>query len=211
MISNLRGVTLIEIVVAIFIIVLFSTIIISDFPKMQRQSALSRVAYKIAQDLRRAEDLGLSGVLTKDINGALIAAKGYGIYIYISPVPSIYATKYLIYADISDGMDGMANRKYDGTFDTDYCVDQVSPAEDCVIEIIDLIQQNPSLYIKQINNISNNNGYYTSINFSPPGPTTSIANLITGQTAVEIVFGLITDSSAIRKVLVNTSGLINVQ
>ena len=64
-----RGITLVEVVVVIFIVALFTIILISDFPKMLRQLALSRVSYNFAQDLRKAQDLGLSGIALKDKNG----------------------------------------------------------------------------------------------------------------------------------------------
>jgi type II secretory pathway pseudopilin PulG len=206
-----KGISLIEIVVVIFIIILFSTILISDFPKIKTQFSLSQGAYKLAQDLRKAQDLGLSGVRLNDANRQPIAVKGYGVYIDISSPP---AEQYAIYADVPDA-DGNSDQKYSGGSSYPLCekVDQGYPITnpritDCVIEVIDLRKENPSLYIKSISGI---NGTNTSINFSPPDPITKIDNLSSGQSAIGIILGLTSDSSAKRTVQVNTSGLINVQ
>lgn len=182
--NSQKGISLVEIIVVIFIIAIFSTILISDFPTIQRQFALSRAAYKLAEDLRRAQDLSLSGVKTNDSSGQPIAkVYGYGVYFNLS-VP----TQYIIYADV-----GNFQRYISG---------------DPIIETTDISKDNPSLYIKQINNI---NGAYVSINFSPPDPTIKIDNLSSGNSEIGIVLGLNSDSSAIRTVWANTSGLINVQ
>ena len=199
-ISNFRGITLIEVVVVIFIISLFSMILISDFPKIQRQFALSRVAYKLAQDLRKTQDLALSGVIIKDQNGSSIAIKGYGIYVNLMQS----TTQYLIYADVTPG-----DRKYIGNFSTSLCSQSVAQTSDCPIEIIDVSKENSDLYIKDIKNVIGNNGY--GVNFSPPNPKIDINTLSLGKSEIGIVLGLRSDSSAIRTVWTNTSGLINVQ
>ena len=72
-----KGVTLVEIILVIFMITMFSGILVYNFPRVLKQFALSGASYKLAQDLRKVEDLGLSGVET--IEGA----KGYGLYINI--------------------------------------------------------------------------------------------------------------------------------
>ena len=209
-ISNSQGITLIEIVVVIFITVLFFLILISDFPKIQRQFALSRVAYELAQDLRKTQDLGLSGVQLIDKNGQPISIKGYGVYVNLV---AQFKTQYIIYADVN------GDQKYSSDLTFPLCdeADQTSGqlVSDCVIKIIDIKDSNnggnPNLYIKQINNINNPSIGFTSINFSPPNPTIKIDNLNSGQSGIEIVLELSADASASRKVLVNTSGLINVQ
>ena len=206
------GVTLIEIIVVLFIIALFTVILITDFPKILRQYALSRVTYKLGQDLRRTEDLGLSGIKLLDKNGTPILVKGYGIYFN----NNISQTKYLIYADVAGAADtttgiGLSNQKYDGDFDTtDYCeaVDQTASLRttDCIIDIIDLTKENQSLSVALSDGFDDN---YTSINFSPPAPVTTIDNLTAGYSTIEI--DLQNTDGATRAVFVNTSGLIDVQ
>jgi Tfp pilus assembly protein FimT len=201
-----RGVTLVERVVVIFLVAIFSAILISDFPRIQRQFALSRVSYKLAQDLRRTQDLGLSGIKTLDKNKIQIAVKGYGIYIdFTSSVK-----KYAIYADIYDG-DASHNQKYSGSSSYVYC-DAEIPTTDCVIDVIDVSNENSSLYIKRIDNLGVS-ATNVSINFTPPSPTTTINidNIVSGNSKVGIVLGLTSDNSSERTIWINTSGLINVQ
>jgi len=197
--SNLKfskkGFTVIELIVVVFIIVLLSAILVSDFPKIKKQLALSRSAYQLAQDLRKAEDLGLSGVQTKDKNNVLITAKGYGIYISTSQ-----STFYLIYADIDD------SKAYNNVQLCDSSVRDVN--KDCTIEKIDLSQQSSSLFISSLVDDLGNSYISTSINFNPPDPTTTIAGLNASATKIGIV---LSNGLSTRTVWVNKAGLINVQ
>ena len=201
-----KGITLVEIVVAIFIITLFSLIMISDFPKIMKRFALSRATYKLAQDLRRVEDLGLSGIKITDKYKVLVTGvNGYGIY--INPT----YTQYAIYADI--GAEPLNRQRYSGIPDiTDLsarCDQQDNPVNDCIIETVDISKENSSLFIATpIINTSSNN---ISINFSPPDPITKIDGLSAPHSEIGIVLGISTDSSITRKVFVNTSGLIRVE
>ena len=230
MIKNLKlkiknssaGITLVELVVVIFIIGLFSVILISDFPKIERQFALSRVTYKLAQDLRRAQDLGLSGVPTADINGDTIAVKGYGLYVNYGDSN----TKYVIYADVPGAPDvnGVRNsdQKYSGDLSYPLC-EKVDPAingtliSDCVVSLVDISKENPSLYIKGVTTTSGDTTVSTtggvSINFRPPNPNTSISDEsnVPLHSSVSIIFGLKTDNAAARMVSANTFGLIEVK
>lgn len=184
-----KGITLVEIMVAIAIITLFSMILIADYPKIKRQFALSRAVYKFAQDLRKTQDLGLSGVQLKNGAGNMVNAKGYGIYINLPA-----SKQYTIYAD------------------TYVPTDYMYTSGDYIIEIIDISKEEPGVFISGIksgiNNISNN---WTSINFNPPNPYTTIENLNPGQNSIEIVFALSVDPLITRAVSINTSGLIEVK
>jgi len=204
-----KGISLIELIVVIFIIVLFTMITIANFPKIQRQYALSGSAYKLAQDLRKVQDMSLSGVSVTDKNGYLIAVKGYGIYVNL--IKS--TTQYIIYADVA-AANGSSDQKYSGDLTYPLCANvnqSVNPLlSDCVIEIININQQNSSLSIQSLTQSPTNaTSSYTSINFSPPAPTTKIDGLISGNNSVGI-FLQNTDVST-KKVWTNTSGLINVQ
>jgi len=204
-----KGISLVELVVVIFIITLFSLIIISDFPKIQRQFALSRATYKLAQDLRKAQDLGLSGVTINDKNGVQIPVKGYGVYVNLSQSNA----QYLVYADV--GLNDP--QKYSGD-PVSLCADvnQASDgqlAADCVLEVINVKDENQSLSIENpiINTIT---GQYTSINFAPPSPIINIDNINTNNNPPDnSKVGIVlknTDGST-RTVWINTSGLINIQ
>ena len=189
-----KGITLVEIVVVIFIITMFSVILISDFPQIQRQYALSRAAYKLAQNLRRVQDLGLSGVKIKNDAGESLQAAGYGLYIDLRNPP---AKQYLIYADTcrADSRYGMDSSCNNG-------------GQDYIIETINVVDDGPSVFIKAINNV---NALFTSINFSPPNPYINIENLSSQKTNIEIVLALSYDPSITRSVSMNTAGLIEVK
>lgn len=220
--NNGKGVTLIEIVVVVFLIALFSVIMISDFPKIQRNFALSRSAYKFAQDLRKAEDLGLSGVSLYHKEGEEpIMVKGYGFYVNKS---NPLARQYVIYADVAGEPDGYGVRSSDQEYNYNGSYDLCADAEfgngerktDCVIELIDLGDINSNLFISDIIDSSENpiSANAISINFSPPNPDINIKDSdgnTYNTTRIGFVLGLISDTSATRKVWVNTSGLINVQ
>lgn len=200
-----KGITLIEIVIIICIIAIFAVILVADFPKIQRQFALSRIAYKFGQDIRRAEDLGLSGVAIKDDLGNSINAKGYGIFVNRDK-----QQQYGIYADRG------GDYKYDGN--QQFCssiTDINGLIYDCIVEIIDISKEDLSLYIKGFKNASGNP---ISINFRPPDPIVNIENICDQENCayeyknkIGIVFGLTTDDSAERTVYINTSGLIEVK
>ena len=207
-----NGVTLIEIMAVVLIIGIFSAIVIADFPTIQKHFALSRASYQLSQDLRKIQDLGLSGVQTKDMAGNPIPVQGYGIYIDAASA----SQQYVIYADINDG-NPADNQVYSGLSSFPLCSQKVNPTTDCVLEVVNIAGSDPDIYIKDLDNIT---GFpiasSTSVNFSPPNPTVNIDNLCTtcpypANTQVGIVLGLHSDNYAERTVWINTSGLISVQ
>lgn len=206
-----RGITLIELLVVIFIIAMFSLIAISDFPKILRDSGLSKITHKLSQDLRSVQDISLSGVSVKDMGECVVPAKGYGVYFTMTNT-----NQYLIYADVS----GDKEYNYDpfGTECSEIqyygatCRDRLPGIdEDCVIKVVSIIEDNASLSIKQITD--SNSNYLTtnsmaSINFNPPDPTTTITANGARSSDIVVIFQN-TDGSE-RRVIVNTSGLISV-
>jgi len=75
---NQKGFTLIELLVATSVIVIISSIFLADYKTGQRQFALERSAHKLAQDLRRAEELSMSAK-SYDCGNDDYKMKGYGI------------------------------------------------------------------------------------------------------------------------------------
>jgi len=194
-----KGVTLVEILVAIAIITLFSMILIADYPKMKRQFSLSRAVYKFAQDLRKTQDLGLSGVQIKDDAGDVVVAKGYGVYFTLMSPPT---TEYKIYADRGDTPD----QRYENN--TQLCSNIIDSQLDCVVETINIGKEEPGVFIKQINHVDYE---WVSINFNPPNPETTIEGLSVGNNSVEVVFAQSFNPLITRTVSINTSGLIEVR
>jgi hypothetical protein len=209
--NSSKGITIVEIAVVVFIIMLFTTILIANFPKILRQMALSKATYKLEQDLRKTEDLALSGVKVKDKNGCPVPVKngsGYGIYI-----PSVPTTQYAIYADVTGDYKYTNGPVYPKCTDVSYYSDsactqkQPSNQADCVTDIIDIAGENPGagLSITNLQNVASP----TSINFIPPNPKIIIDNLSGSSSTIGISLKN-SDSSTIT-VQVSTSGLISVQ
>lgn len=187
--NNLKkGITLIEVIVVVFIIALFSAILISDFPKIQRQFALSRATYKLAQNFRRAQDMGLSGQF-RDFSGKI--PTGYGIYVDLTAGET---EKYIIYADIYDGNGG--DQEYTST-------------QDQIIETIDFRSEEKGVVIKEIEGVFIQK---VSINFKPPNPEISISDLLPDENRIGIVLGLSAyPQGQTRTVFVNKAGLIEIE
>ena len=197
-----RGTTLVELIVAIAIIAIFSVIVIANFPRIKKQFSLSRATYKLAQDIRRAEDLGLSG--SQAVDG--LEAKGYGFYVD----DKMNNKEYLIYADTNDPAD--SRYTYYGD-DVDY-----------IIETIDFVDTEPGVFIERMYIINSVGAEFDitllSINFSPPNPDITIVtdaeNIYYGEDVsnikkVGIVLSLDTDQYSKRTIFINSSGLIEIE
>ncbi len=180
-----KGFTIIEVLVVAGIIVVFSIILISDFPQARLQFSLSRTAYKFEQDLRRAQGYSLASAKYTDPQGNVQTVAGYGVH-----VDAADNKKYVVYADAFP-----ANGKYD---DQDY-----------VVDTIDINAAEPGIIIKEIRTIDGND---VSINFMPPNPITAITDTSGQQlTNVDIVFSLEGDTTKTKTVSINTTGLIEIQ
>lgn len=181
-----KGFTMVELLVVILIIAIFPTIVISNFPKIKLQFTLSRVSYKFAQDIRRAQDMALSSAQYKDSFGMPKAIDGYGVY---ADITSLGNKKYIIYADAQPG-----NQQYD--------------ALDYLVETIDFSSTEPGVIIKEIGDVFNNK---VSINLNSSNLDTKITQLKKNQNNVNVVFALKSDVTSTRNVSVNKSGLVEVK
>ncbi len=173
---------MVEIIVVIFLISMLLMILAANFPKIQRQFALSKAVHKFAQDARKAEDLALSG------SAVIEGAKGYGIYIRLN---NNIATEYTLYADI----------------DNSWQYEEYEESQDVVIETISLGEQAFGVQISGLEYLESGSAS-TSINFSPPNPAVEISNLQQNSNRIGIVFNLKSDPQNQRTVYIYTSGLI---
>jgi prepilin-type N-terminal cleavage/methylation domain-containing protein len=96
--KNLRGFTLTEILVTIAIIVILSGLIIANSGTGQSQLALSRSANKLAQDIRRAQEMAMSAKECDECGG--VVPKRYGIYMTKD------SNEYILFADYPGDSDG---------------------------------------------------------------------------------------------------------
>ena len=92
--AGLGGFTLIELLVTISIIVILTGIVLVSYQSGKKQFALQRAANKLAQDIRRAEEMALAAE-TCCTSPATVPAGGYGIYLQ-----DANDTYYHLYADI---------------------------------------------------------------------------------------------------------------
>jgi len=92
--STNKGFTLTELLVVIAVISILSAIILPSYRTGERQFALQRSAYKVAQDIRMAQEMAMSA---KEFPGAPASFKGsYGINFQIN------STSYTLFADLNE-------------------------------------------------------------------------------------------------------------
>ncbi len=183
---KLPGFTIIELLVVIAVITILPVIVFSNFPQVKLQFALNRAAYTFLQEARKAQDLSLSGVAYKDSFGIEQPVAGYGIYLNTASATN---KKYILYADRFPG-----NHQYDPS--------------DYIIETVDIDATEPGVMIESLGNVF---GGKTSIDFSSPNANVSINQLDKNANNVEVIFGLESDASKTKSVLVHISGLIEIQ
>ncbi len=176
-----RGFTIIEIMVVLALMTSFLLVLISNFPQIRLNLSLSRTVHGFLQNTRKIQNTSMK---YKDANGVERPISGYGVYVDMSD-----NKKYIIYAD-----------KYPGNFQYDL--------GDYLVSVIDLSVIEPGIIIKEVQNVVGNN---VSINFTPPGPTTTITQLQPNQSNVNIIFAIEDDLAQERTVSVNTSGLVEIK
>jgi len=102
------GFTLVEMLTVLFIMAVISGLVFANYRSGNQQFALENEAYRIAQDIRRVQEMAMS---SKDVGG--VSPESYGIYFEGSGLG------YKIYAETSLP----ANSHYDAT---DLTVEDVS-------------------------------------------------------------------------------------
>ncbi len=126
------GFTLVEILLALFLIVFFTGLTIANYKTGGRQLALQRSANQLAQDIRRAEQKAISTVECQECGG-IIPQGGYGIYLCQGD------NSYLLYADTSpaggngaydDGGDDIVETI---DFETGVYIESIAPVSDMSI------------------------------------------------------------------------------
>lgn len=188
--ENGRGFTLTEILVVIFIISLLGTVTFVNYRQGGEIITLQRAAYKLAQDIRRAQEMAIAAEKC-ELCGGIIPETGYGVVLSIVWVDSdLNNKKYQIYADVF-GKNEFFN-----------------PGKETIVETIEL---ESGIIIKEISSFSN---LYerVSINFKPPDPKMKIKHEIGPPKSEKtlITLSLETDSSKTKTIEVNIAGLIEI-
>jgi len=177
-----RGFTLIEVLIVVAITVLLSGLVFANYKDSQKRYSLAQAIQKLASEIRRVQNMAISG---KEIAGVCEGDVGQPCYGYGVKVEEGEDDSYKIYADWND----------DHVF---------KGSDDKVAETIYL----PSVI--RIQSVSPDDEL--NIFFKPPDPITYI-NGDSGASALpgEIVLEVIGNSSLTKKVIVTSSGLIEVE
>jgi prepilin-type N-terminal cleavage/methylation domain-containing protein len=87
-----KGFTLIELLVVIAIISIMSALVLPNLGFSEKQFSVVTSAYKLAQDMRRVQEMGMSSI---EFNGS-IPLGGYGIRVLNS------SNSYILFADVDN-------------------------------------------------------------------------------------------------------------
>ena len=90
-----KGFTLVEFLVAVTIITIFSVIILANYEPGEQNLALQRTVHQVAQDVRRTQEMSMSARKSSACSDD-VPTGGYGIYFYD---PAINQTSYVLFAD----------------------------------------------------------------------------------------------------------------
>ncbi|GMX58987.1 MAG: hypothetical protein MCSN_6420 [Candidatus Microsyncoccus archaeolyticus] len=177
-----KGLTLVEMLIVISIAVLFSAMVFGNYNVGKEGLALERAAQKLSQDLRRAQEMGLSGYFPTGFNAA-------GLYFDESSP----ATSYILY---NNSTSDATNYYYQSSTDS----------------IRETINIETGIKICNIIDDDNGSITYPttrSVSFAPPEPVTRIENDNTLHN-VSIVLCIISDNTKTRTININNVGRIDV-
>ena len=192
--ASTKGFTLLELTVVIAIIILLSGIVLTNYRVGEREYALLRSAYKLAQDLRQVEKMATasetlpSAIFPSDKDNGGFPKGGYGIFFQNN------SNSYILFADC-DG-----DKEYDETGAALSCAEATSdtPYPEGIKE----------LFLEEKIKISN---LYPSspfsITFFPPDPVIEIKS---GGLSYNSATITLTYDGEIKTVKINTVGLIEI-
>lgn len=175
-----KGFTLMELLVIISITVIMTIALFANYGKGSDSFALERSGQKLAQDLRRAQEMSMSGFEGES------SANGYGIFF---DKTSGNEGQYIIYMNKNANM-------YRDAGDTDKETIKLETG----IKICNVLDNDnpPTLNANSI-----------SVSFEPPDPITYIDSSYIGHTAT-ITLCIINNPTEVRNVKVNNMGMIEV-
>lgn len=178
--------TLVELLVSMFIIVLIAGVVFANYRQSGQQFALQRSANKLAQDIRRAQQMAMGAKECQECGGGV--PPGYGVVLD----KDWDTKKYRLYAD-TNGNNEFFN------------------PNDPIVEP-PYIELESGVIIKEIS-LPPNTYSSVSINFRPPDPIMNIKYNVGpgGQSKTIITLALETDPNKTKNVEVNNAGLIEVK
>ncbi len=189
--QKVRGFTLLEITVVVSIIILLSTIFLASYRGGEKQFALKRSAHQLAQDLRRAQEMAMSG---QEFKGAFQG--GFGIH-FVVTFGDENTGKYTLFVDCDN------DDIFDGGIPT---------CDDCTGE-----ECSGPIFSEEIETFSLEEGikigaispsFPLDVVFFPPDPEIIInGNLAITSASINLTF----DGQSQKIITINTAGLIEIE
>lgn len=178
-----QGFTLIEILVVTIIIVLLTAFTVPNYRVGEQQLTLQRASHKLAQDIRRAQEMAMAVQEVGPTGSKIIPEGGYGIYLKKQPIEIV------IFADCNN------NQKF-----TSGEVCGSSPNK--FSEKIEEIGLEPGVKIEDLIPSSP-----LHITFKPPNPNV----FISGGDIATIILSSESDPTKTKTITINEIGLITVE
>lgn len=185
-----KGFNITELLIVIFIIAVLSSVFLMNYRSFGENYALERSAYKLAQDIRRVSEMAMASRQFEDNAGNPIEVDGYGIIFY---------------------------NDQKTFYDLFYYFDSASPKTFKICEEnspIDIKQTFETIELEKgviISDLLNDKNY--CINFVPPAPNVLLLdgdNSDIGESII-IELKLENDSSKIKTITINNTGMISIQ
>lgn len=180
--KNSKGFTLVEILIVVSIVIVLSVIVLTNYEFGGYQFALQRSAYKLSQDLRRAQEMAMSSKTF----GSSVPAGGYGIYL------EHQTDIFILFADINNN----------GHYETNELVETLELEESTQISQICLIEES--------GDPSCNCGSDLDIVFVPPSPTIKFDNALATICSARITL-FSSKTGQYMYVCLRPTGLIEIQ
>jgi len=187
--SNKKGFTIVELLVSISIIIILLLVAVVNYRTGRQRLALERSAYKLAQDIRRVQEMAMAAEECTPPPESCpeeggVPNGGYGIYF-----EQITPESYIIYADSGSLPE---QYRYNG---------QVGEEE--TMETIDLEKE---VEIQSVTPLK------ASVNFIPPDPIVDLKDDAGfPHENITIIIRLKADPSKTKTIKVNEAGLIEIE
>ena len=180
-----KGTSVIELLVVIAIIFILAATVFLNYPEGKKEFNLRKSGHKLAQDLRRGEEMAMSARKKAGIcqSPGATGITGYGLYF-----DETTATQYILFINCD------ANTAYDAGIDD-------------VIETVDL--DDLGIKIKNLKKGINEPDTLTVV-FKPPDPTVYINNDDTSCVG-EIIICRIDAETQTKTVKINDIGMIKIE
>lgn len=180
-----KGFTLIELLTSISIIVLLSTLLLANYRAGEKQFALKRSAYKLAQDLRSIEQMTMTG---KEFEG-VFPKGGYGIHFKEG------LNSYTVFADCNN------NEEFDELGFAANCLSATE--EDVYPEEVETLFLEEGVIVSELS--PHTGGKTLEVRFLPPDP---ILTINPSSTLAKIK---ITSGEKSKTINIYSTGLIDIE